>query len=219
MTYIQKKISTVLIAILLLFVFSLPTYASVNVDSSSKDDLVITISGTDQDKETAIEEAEQIIDEFVKSHSSGIQPLSATSRTLTAKNTKNYSDGTYYATFTSDWGVPFITKTYIKDGTTKALWTGKRPMNADKVTLTDKIKITGLSISLNVGASSSGSITTTKDTTTWKASQTNAFSIYHYYSGFTATGTALWSVTQTATGEFKFGNQYYEVTANDSFIL
>ncbi|WP_213484683.1 hypothetical protein [Thermobacillus xylanilyticus] len=101
-------------------------------------------------------------------------------------------------------------------GFSRVAWFGDDPINADKITLTDKFSFRGLSISITtpggVNWSTSGS------TATWQESLNNNWLIEHDYSKIGVSGFEL-HFEQSTTGDFKFGSRFYTLTARDSTFL
>jgi hypothetical protein len=98
------------------------------------------------------------------------------------------------------------------DGYISTAWMGMNPLYADKVRLSATWNFNGINVSVGtsgVGFSSSGSRIDFLDETD------NDWKISNEYKNLTVSGYIVWR-SESVTGAFKFGSQWYQVTAYDS---
>ncbi|MCK4259483.1 MAG: hypothetical protein KAX49_10930 [Halanaerobiales bacterium] len=132
---------------------------------------------------------------------------------LSDTNSMTYSDGTLYSEFDVTLDDNFFGSSVTGDS--RAAWTGLDPYNCDSIRLTDTIKLTGISVSINVGSSWGVTGGITSKTATWSKEYSDEFSIDHTFQDITFDGVDLY-YRQTATGDFSFGTDNFTTTATDT---
>jgi len=101
-----------------------------------------------------------------------------------------------------------IKATFTGDGYTKGYWWGSDPYNADRITLTSKVVVSGISVTISVPPSAGFSVS--GNTATYSGSWDNVWWAAHYYDNLVAESyVALVDFDQYDSETFRFGNVDY----------
>lgn len=208
----MKKFLSVALAMVIMLSVTSNAFATENsytkyVDPSSSDTIYIP-SDDVTDKVRYGEELDLIIaQERGPSKRGGVYNISD-------KDTLTHNGSSLYSKFASEIDWDYIESSKVS-GSSRAAWLGSNPMDADRITLSDKISFGGIVI----GVSTSGADwSTTMTSASWSASLDDEWQIDHTYSDISCTGYDLY-VKQVSTGDFKFGTKYYTTSATDSKFL
>lgn len=133
-------------------------------------------------------------------------------------NSKDISaiNGSIWVDFRTSWNKPSGSMTSTFQGDSSALWMSYTPRNADKITLTEKITISGIGVSFNGSLLSPDfSITSNKKTITSTSTVKNNFEVTHEWWDVEVDG-AFTKVVQTTTAKFTKGSKNYSISCKGS---
>ena len=152
-------------------------------------------------------------EEIIALETMQIRPCAGTYH-LSSSESDYYKNQEMYSSFYADLEDNFIGSKM--SGQSKAVWLGNNPFNADKISLSTEIKLTGIAISVSVGNDgfevSGGS--TSKTLNMFDSIEDN-WRLYQNYSNVTFDGIDLY-YRHSAIGKFEFGYEIYYLTATDS---
>lgn len=207
-----KKILSVALAMGIMVTMSISAYASEGSNYNKviepiSNDTIYTPSDSVTDKIAYGEQMDLIIAQEKGPSKRGTYSISD-------QDTLTHNGKSLYSKFDSEIDWDYIESSKVS-GSSRAAWIGTNPMDADRITLTDKISFGGIVI----GVSTDGANwSTTMTSASWSESLDDEWEIDHVYSDINCTGYDLY-VKQVTTGDFKFGTKYYTTSATDSKFL